>query len=431
MGFQQALSGLDASTSQLDAIGNNIANANTVGFKASTTQFADVFAASLNGSGTNQTGIGTKVSAITQNFAQGNVTASNNSLDMAINGEGFFRMSQNGSISFSRDGQFQLDKNGYLTNAQGLQVTGYQADVNGNIVAATPVPLNIPTANLSPSATANATVGLNLDATSTTPTGTTFNPLDPTTFNNSTSLTIYDSLGNSHIATLYFSKDSTVNTAIPSTANATASWSTYLTVDGNTVPAVTPPTAPTPIGSLGFTSSGALVYPTAASPLKTGQIQVTVPLSNGATSSQKITLDFSSTSQYGAPFGVNQLSQDGFTSGQLSGFSTSPDGVIQGRYSNGQSKNLGQIVLANFTAPQGLEPLGNGQWAETTASGSALVGAPSTGNLGVIQAGAVESSNVDLTTELVDMITAQRDYQANAQAIKTEDQIQQTLVNLR
>ncbi len=435
MGFQQALSGLDASTSQLDAIGNNIANANTVGFKASSTQFADVFAASLNGAGTNQTGIGTRVSAITQNFAQGNITASNNSLDMAINGQGFFRMSQNGSISYSREGQFQLDKNGYLTNAQGLQVTGYQADANGKIVAATPVALTIPTANLSPSATANATVGLNLDATSTTPTGTTFNPLDPTTFNNSTSLTIYDSLGNSHIATLYFSLDKPANTtATTANPSVTATWSTFLTVDGSTVNLATPLTGgaqTSAIATLGFTSSGSLVYPPAASPLKLGQLQVSVPLTNGANTPQKLTLDFSATSQYGAPFGVNQLSQDGFTSGQLSGFSTSADGVIQGRYSNGQSKDLGQIVLANFTAPQGLEPLGNGQWAESTASGSALVGAPSTGNLGVIQAGATEASNVNLTTELVDMITAQRDYQANAQAIKTEDQIQQTLVNLR
>lgn len=435
MGFQQALSGLDASTSQLDAIGNNIANANTVGFKASTTQFADVFAASLNGAGTNQTGIGTKISAITQNFAQGNITASNNSLDMAINGQGFYRMSQNGSISYSRDGQFELDKNGYLVNAQGLQVTGYQADVTGKIVAATPVALNIPTANLNPSATANAVAGLNLDATSSAPTGTTFNPLDPTTFNNSTSLTVYDSLGNSHIATLYFALDKPVNTtASGATTPATASWSTFLTIDGTTINPTTPlpgGAQATAVATLGFNSSGTLVYPPASGSLKAGQVQVSVPLTNGATSPQKLTLDFSSTSQYGAPFGVNQLSQDGFTSGQLSGFSTSPDGVIQGRYSNGQSKDLGQIVLANFTDPQGLEPLGSGQWAETTTSGSALVGAPSTGNLGVIQSGAVESSNVDLTTELVDMITAQRDYQANAQAIKTEDQIQQTLVNLR
>jgi flagellar hook protein FlgE len=430
MGFQQGLSGLDAATSQLDAIGNNIANANTVGFKASTAEFADVFAASLNGAGTNQTGIGTKISAVAQQFAQGNIAASNNSLDMAINGQGFFRMSQNGSIFFSRNGQFQLDKNGYLVNAQGVQLTGYQADVNGNIVAATPVPLNIPTANLSPSATTSGVVGLNLDSRSTAPATTTFSPTDPTSFNNSTSMTIYDSLGNSHVATLYFSLDSTPNAAAV-TAGATSSWSTYMTVDGSVVPTVVPPAIPTPIASLGFNSSGTLVYPTAAAPLKAGQVNVSVALTNGANSPQKIKMDFSASSQYGAAFGVNQLTQDGFTSGQLSGFSTGPDGVIQGRYSNGQSKDLGQIVLANFSDPQGLQPQGNSLWSESTTSGAALVGAPATGSLGVIQAGATESSNVDLTAELVNMITAQRIYQANAQAIKTEDQIQQTLVNLR
>jgi flagellar hook protein FlgE len=432
MGFQQGLSGLDAATSQLDAIGNNIANANTVGFKASTAEFADVFAASLNGAGANQTGIGTKISAVAQQFAQGNIAASNNSLDMAINGQGFFRMSQNGSIFYSRNGQFQLDKNGYLVNAQGVQLTGYQADVNGKIVAATPVPLNIPTANLSPSASTSGVVGLNLDSRSTTPATTTFSPTDPTSFNNSTSMTIYDSLGNSHVATLYFALDSAVPAGVTTaTPTATSAWSTYMTVDGTVVPAVVAPAPASPIATLGFNSSGTLIYPPASAPLKTGQVNVSIPLTNGANSPQSIKLDFSSSSQYGAAFGVNQLTQDGFTSGQLSGFSTGPDGVIQGRYSNGQSKDLGQIVLANFSDPQGLQPQGNSLWSESTTSGAALVGAPATGSLGVIQAGATESSNVDLTAELVNMITAQRIYQANAQAIKTEDQIQQTLVNLR
>ncbi len=426
MGFQQGLSGLDAASSQLDAIGNNIANANTVGFKESTAQFADVFAASLNGAGANQAGIGTKISTIAQQFSQGNISASNNSLDMAINGQGFFRMSQNGSISYSRNGQFQLDKNGDLVNAQGIQLTGYQADANGKILATSPAPINIPTASLSPRATTSGVVGVNLDSGSTAPTAA-FLPTDPTSFNNSTPMTIYDSLGNSHVAMVYFALDSAVPAAVTTaTPTATSSWSAYMTVDGNTVPA-----ANTPISTLAFNSSGTLVYPPAAAPLKTGQFNVSVPLTNGATTPQSILLDFSSTSQYGAAFSVNQLTQDGFTSGQLSGFSTGADGVIQGRYSNGQSKNLGQIVLANFSDPQGLAPQGNSLWSETTTSGAALVGAPSTGSLGVIQSGATEASNVDLTAELVNMITAQRIYQANAQAIKTEDQIQQTLVNLR
>ena len=412
------LSGLDASASQLNTIGNNIANASTVGFKSSNTQFSDIFASAFNSSSSTAIGIGTQVSRVSQSFTQGNIQSTGNPLDMAINGQGFFRMNNNGNITFTRNGQFQLDKNGYIVDSNGNQLTGYPATANGTIVAATPTPIQIPTANLAPTSSSQATIGVNLDSSSTVPTTTPFNPNDPTTFNNSTSMTVYDSLGNSHIATLYFALQ----------ASPAATWNTYLTVDGTSVPAVVPPT---PIGTLGFNSSGALVSPAAAPPLQLGQIAVSMPLTNGATTPQAITLDFANTTQYGSPFGVNQLSQNGYASGQLSGFTTSPTGIIQGNYSNGQSKNLGQVALANFADPQGLLSMGNNQWQESFNSGSALVGAPGSGNLGAIQSGAVEGSNVNLTSELVDMITAQRNYQANAQTIKTEDQLTQTLVNLR
>ena len=418
MAFQQGLSGLDASASQLNTIGNNIANASTVGFKSSNTQFSDIFASAFNSSSSTAIGIGTQVSRVSQSFTQGNIQSTGNPLDMAINGQGFFRMNNNGNITFTRNGQFQLDKNGYIVDSNGNQLTGYPATANGTIVAATPTPIQIPTANLAPTSSSQATIGVNLDSSSTVPTTTPFNPNDPTTFNNSTSMTVYDSLGNSHIATLYFALQ----------ASPAATWNTYLTVDGTSVPAVVPPT---PIGTLGFNSSGALVSPAAAPPLQLGQIAVSMPLTNGATTPQAITLDFANTTQYGSPFGVNQLSQNGYASGQLSGFTTSPTGIIQGNYSNGQSKNLGQVALANFADPQGLLSMGNNQWQESFNSGSALVGAPGSGNLGAIQSGAVEGSNVNLTSELVDMITAQRNYQANAQTIKTEDQLTQTLVNLR
>ena len=286
----------------------------------------------------------------------------------------------------------------------------------------------IPTANLSPSATSTATVGLNLNSGSTVPTAGTFSPTDPTSFNNSTSMTVYDSLGNSHVVTMYFALASSATTP-PALASTTASstWNTYLTVDGTAVPGTPAPA----LGQLGFNASGTMVYPPAGT-LKLGQLNATVPTSVTPGANQlSMVLDFSTTTQYGASFGVNQLSQNGYTSGQLSGFNTGPSGIIQGTYSNGQSKNLGQIVLANFADPQGLQSQGNNQWSESTASGAALVGAPATGSLGVIQSGATEASNVDLTAELVNLITAQRNYQANAQTIKTEDQIQQTLVNLR
>ncbi len=425
MAFQQGLSGLDASSSQLNAIGNNIANASTVGYKSSNTQFSDIFASAFNGSSASSIGIGTQVANVAQNFSQGNIQTTGNSLDMAINGLGFFRMSNNGTISYTRDGQFQLNNKGDLVDAFGNSVTGYQATSAGTIVAATPVPLQIPTSNLAPTSTSSATVGVNLNSSSTVPATTPFNPTDPTTFNNSTSMTVYDSLGNSHIATVYFSLV-TPTPASVTAAGGTAAWNTYLTMDGTAVPP-----AATPIGTLGFNASGTMVYPAATGTLKTGQVSVSVPFTNGATTPQAMTLDFSSTTQYGSPFGVNQLSQNGYASGQLSGFSVSSTGIIQGNYSNGQSKNLGQIALANFADSQGLQSIGNNQWAQTNASGNALVGAPGTGNLGAIQSGATEGSNVNLTTELVNMITAQRNYQANAQTIKTEDQITQTLVNLR
>ena len=419
MAFQQGLSGLDASASQLNTIGNNIANASTVGFKSSNTQFSDLIASAFSSASSAPVGIGTQISRVSQSFTQGNIQSTGNSLDMAINGQGFFRMNNNGNITFTRNGQFQLDKNGFLVNASGSQVTGYPATANGTIVAATPTPIQIPTANLAPTPTSQGTVGVNLDSSSTVPATTPFNPTDPTTFNNSTSMTVYDSLGNSHIATLYF---------VLNPPPATASWNTYLTVDGTSVPGTGGTSS---IGTLGFSSNGTLTNPAAAPPLQTGQIAVSLPLTNGAATPQAITMSFGNSTQYGSPFGVNQLVQNGYTSGQLSGFTTSPTGIIQGNYSNGQSKNLGQIALANFANPQGLQSLGNNQWGESFSSGSALIGAPGSGNLGAIQSSAVEGSNVNLTSELVNMITAQRNYQANAQTIKTEDQITQTLINLR
>lgn len=430
MAFQQGLSGLDSSSSQLNAIGNNISNASTVGYKSSNTQFADIFASTFNGSGSSSIGIGTQVSAVAQNFTQGNIQTTGNSLDMAINGLGFFRMSNNGTISYTRDGQFQLNNKGFLVDAFGNNLTGFQATANGTIVAATPASLQIPTANLTPTSTTTSTVGVNLNSSSTVPATTPFNPADSTTFNNSTSLTMYDSLGNSHVATLYFALASPTPATVTA-AGGSAAWNTYLTVDGTSVPAVVPPATPTTIGTLGFNTTGTMVYPAAAGTLKLGQISTSIPLTNGATTPQIMTMDFSPSTQYGSPFGVNQLTQNGYTSGQLSGFTTSATGIIQGNYSNGQSKNLGQIALANFTDSQGLQSSSNNQWSQTNASGTALVGAPGTGNLGAIQSGATEGSNVNLTSELVAMITAQRNYQANAQTIKTEDQITQTLINLR
>lgn len=406
MSFQQGLSGLNTSGKALDVIGNNVANAATVGFKGSRAEFADLYAASLSGGGAGDVGIGAKLAVVAQQFTQGNVTTTNNSLDMAINGQGFFRLSQNGAVTYSRNGQFKLDASGYIVNNAGRKVQGYLADSAGNIVTSSPTDLQLNTADLTPNATANVTVGLNLDSRAAI-NSSTFDPNDSTTYTRSTSLSIYDSLGNAHVGTLYFQK------------SAANTWNQFLTIDGTQVTL-----APT---ALTFDTNGTLLTP-AGGTVTAASFTPTTP---AGASPINLTFDFSNTSQYGSAFGVNKLDQDGYASGRLSGFNIDSSGIIKGRYTNGQSRNLGQFVLTNFANPQGLQPLGNNEWAETTASGTALVGEPGTSSLGLVQSAAVEDSNVDLTQELVGMITMQRVYQANAQTIKTQDQVLQTLVNLR
>ena len=420
MAFQQGLSGLNAASKGLDVIGNNIANSNTVGFKSSQAQFADVYANSLTGGGS-AIGIGVQVATVAAQFSQGNVSSSSNPLDIAINGNGFFRMSDNGAITFSRNGQFQLDKAGFIVNAQGVSLTGYPVNANGLIVPSAPVPLQIPTGDISPQVTSTVDATLNMDARLAQPVTAVFDPADPTSYSNSTSLTIYDTLGNQHLMSMFL-----VKTAVPN------QWNTFATVDGTAAANVNLGGGAGVPTQVNFNTNGIL---TSAMP-----ITVTIDLAavatangliNGATTPLVLDLDFSGTSQFGSNFGVNSLAQNGYTSGRLSGLGVGKDGIMQGRYSNGQSRSIGQIVLANFNNSQGLQPLGNTLWAETPDSGPAAVGAPNTGSLGLLQASAVEDSNVDLTAELVNMITMQRAYQANAQAIKTQDAVLQTLVNLR
>ncbi len=403
MSFQQGLSGLNAAAKNLDAIGNNVANANTVGFKQSQAQFADVYANSLNGGGSSQVGLGVKVAQVTQQFSQGNITATNNALDIAINGGGFFRMESNGEVTYQRNGQFQLDRQGFIVNSSGAKLTGYTANSSGVLSTGSPAPLSISTTDLVPSATTTVNAVLNLDSRNATPSVTPFNMNDPLTFNNSSAVSVFDSLGNAHTLQTYYVK------------TAANTWNVYASMDGN---------ASFQPGTLTFDSSGALTN---------SPTTLTIPpqtLTTGA-NTLGFPMDFAGTTQFGSSFSVNTLNQNGYTSGRLGGFNIGPDGVIQGRYTNGQSAVLGQVILANFANPNGLQQLGNNQWAETAASGNPLVGTPNSGSLGVLQSSAVEDSNVDLTAELVNMITAQRVYQANAQTIKAQDSVLQTIVNLR
>jgi flagellar hook protein FlgE len=417
MGFQQGLSGLNASSKSLEVIGNNIANANTVGAKAARAEFADVYANALGGN--NEIGIGVTVTAVAQQFSQGNITTTDNPLDVAINGNGFFEVQKGGTVSYTRNGQFKLDRFGFIVNNEQQQLMGYPADATGTIIAGAAVPLQMPTGGITPAVTTTIGMEMNLDARAavTLPgAGAPIDFADPSTYNNATSQTVYDAKGDSVALTYYFQK------------SAADTWNVYIAANGT--PIATAGGNPAASTTITFPASGGA--PTAPA----GTVAIDIPAVANAAGALSvpitgIALDVSKATEYGSAFGVTDLSQDGYASGQLVGAQIEADGIINARYSNGQTRPAGQIEIASFRNPQGLEPLGGNAWSRTFASGDPLVGAPGSGNLGVLQSGAVEDSNVDLTAELVDMITAQRVYQANAQTIKTQDQILQTIVNLR
>jgi len=419
MSFQQGLSGLNAASSSLDVIGNNISNASTVGFKSGSANFSDIYAASLGIVSGAKIGIGVGVGAVQQQFTQGNLTTTNNPLDLALNGGGFFRLSDEGAISYTRNGQFHIDNGGYIINDQRARLTGYPVAANGTITPSNPVELQISAGQIAPLASSDPLAGemravLNLDSRGSVPAVTPFDFSDPETYNYSTALTVFDTLGVVHNLTTFYVLNGTA---------APGEWTVHATLDGANPQVVS---GSNPGGNLVFNTSGALDPASALRTLPTWNLTTgaATPWSPGV-------MDFTGTTQYGNGSNVDRLTQGGFTSGSLVGVGVNADGIVQGRYSNGQTRNMGQVVLATFADPNGLLSLGNNQWSLTSLSGPELIGAPASGSRGVIQSAAVEDSNVDLTKALVDMITAQRNYQANAQTIKTQDQIMQTLVNLR
>lgn len=407
MAFGTAISGLSAAQSDLNVIGNNIANAGSNGFKESRAEFADVYPASNLGTSSVTAGTGVKVAAVTQQFAQGNISFSNNNLDLAISGRGFFRLSDAGTTVYSRAGAFQLDRNNLLSNSAGMHLTGFLANATGSITGALGN-LQISNADLAPSATTSIAIGVNLDASAAVP-GIAFNSANASSYNSSTSTTVYDSLGVSHLATMYFRK------------SASNTWDTYVFVDG--VQRDGP-------DALGFSTSGALTTVNGvAVPPSTVTSAAFAP--GGGAANMTLALDYTSATQFGSPFGVNMLSQDGYTTGRLAGVAIDQTGVVFARYTNGQSRAQGQVALSNFANPQGLQSVGNTNWAETATSGIALTGAPATASLGVVQSGALEDSNVELSSQLVKMIIAQRNFQANAQTIQTENAMTQAIINVR
>ena len=419
MSFQQGLSGLNASSKNLEVIGNNVANANTVGAKSSRAEFADMYASALNGADTNSIGIGVNLAAVTQQFTQGNITTTENPLDLAINGNGFFEVTNGIQTLYTRNGQFQANKDGYIVNSAGMQLMGYPADDQGVIQPGAARALQLPTGGVDPNVTTEVNVEMNLDsrlATTLPASGAQIDFNDAATYNNATSISVYDAKGQDVAVTYYFQK------------SATDSWNVYATANGVTLAGTA--AAPLPVTSITFPSDGSA--PTAP----TGPVSITIPATTNSAGAATLAipgvqLDLTKATQFGSPFGVTDMSQDGYAAGKLASLSIESSGIVMATYSNGQSKPAGQIELATFRNPQGLSPQGGNVWARTFASGDPTVGTPSTGNMGALQASALEESNVDLTGELVDMITAQRVYQANAQTIKTQDAVLQTLVNLR
>ena len=405
MGFHHGLSGLNAASKSLDVSGHNIANSNTIGFKRSRAEFNEMVASAM---GTGQcpgsagAGIGVSVAVVTQQFSQGVITPTANGLDMAINGDGFFVVNTPSGTAYTRNGAFQLDKNGFLVTANGDKVQGW---ADANATGTQPVDLQFPTGAGIPG---RQTTGLSIQAANlpaTAPDATSVTPNTPR-HTYGTSLQVYDSQGVAIPVEVYFVK------------NGSNTWDVYDTLD----PAVT-----TPVGQVTFDGEGKFVSSTVTG--LNGDPSAANP--NNPPAPWDVTIDFDNVTQFGSKFAVADLTQDGYASGELTGVSVSGDGTLMASYSNGITRPEAQVALARFTNPQGLASAGNNNWVATADAGPVIEGTAGSGSFGEIQGCALEESNVDLTAELVGMMTAQRAYQANAQTIKTQDQVFSTLVNLR
>jgi len=405
MPFRIALSGLNAAQADLNVTANNIANTSTTGFKGSRTEFADLFAVSLQGVSSNATGNGVRVAAVSQQFAQGNIEFTDSNLDLAVSGQGMFILSDQGALAYTRAGAFQMNRDGYVVNSQNQRLQVYPPLAGGGFNTGGLSDLRLQTTDSPPAATANVDYILNLPGNAVPPPVAPFDPNNPNTFNQATSLTLYDSLGATHTGTMYFTKTATAN-----------QWTAQLTIDGATVG--TPQTLQySNTGLLSAPVGGLLPFP-AYTPT-TGAAPMTV------------TVNMAQSTQFGNNFAVNAVTQDGYTTGRLIGMDVDETGIVQARFTNGNSQPLGQVAVANFANPQGLQQLGNTQWAETFSSGQAVRGQAGNSGFGLLQSGALEAANVDVTEQLVNMITAQRNFQANAQMISTADSITQTIINLR
>jgi flagellar hook protein FlgE len=402
--FNIALSGLTAASSALDITSNNISNSNTTGYKSSQAEFGTVFSSGAVNLNTSTAGEGVQLVASPQQFTQGDITTTSSPLDMAISGNGFFTVSGTNGYVYTRNGEFQEDKNGNVTTSTGQFLQVYPPLTNGGFNTGALQDLNLNTAQSAPVATSTGTVNVNLPSNDTAPTATPFDPTNPATYSQSTSTTVYDSLGNSYPATFFYTQTATAGL-----------WDVNMTVNGTQVGGAQ---------TLQFNSAGTVTAP-ANGALTFAPFTPT----DGATP-MSMTFNYGSSTQYGTQFGVNSITQNGYTTGQLSTVSVNSTGVVSAVYTNGRSTQLGQLAIANFPNPQGLQQLSDTEWTQTFSSGTVVQGTAGSAGFGTVQSSALESSNVDLTTELVNMITEQRAFQANAQVITTADQMSQTVIGI-
>ncbi|MBD0706232.1 flagellar hook protein FlgE [Pseudomonas sp. Fig-3] len=440
MSFNIGLSGLYAANKHLDVTGNNIANVATTGFKSSRAEFEDVYSATRLGSGTKTVGNGVRLANVSQQFSQGDVNNTGNVLDMGIQGSGFFVLSNDGSLSYTRAGTFKTDKEGFITNSDGTaRLQGYGVDANGNILNGILTDLRIDTSNLPPQATSLVSSTINLNSTATPISQAApyvFDPTDTATFTKQFTTPVYDTQGNQHSMDQYMVKTG---------ANT---WDVYTLIDGRNLNGSAPvaPNAPVP-STMTFDSSGKLVQvstpgpvtvpptaPTISNDLELdgwvpGTVTNGVWTANGAGSST-ITVSMANTTQFNADTARSIPAQNGYATGQITNLTIDGSGVLLANFSNNQTKPIGQLALASFTNEQGLQPVGGSSWKETFASGIPGYDAPETGTLGSIVSNSLEESNVNLTNELVELIKAQSNYQANAKTISTQSTIMQTIIQM-
>lgn len=461
MSFNIALSGVSASQKDLDTTANNIANVNTVGFKESRAEFGDVYAASLLAAGKTKVGDGVLTQEVSQQFSQGSLSFTNNALDLAITGNGFFATVPeitSRDFSFTRAGQFKLDSNNFVVNSNGDNLLGFPVNPDGtsaSVAISTTEPVRIPDSSGSPQKTNEVDMRFNLPASDSAKVPGAFDPTDPLTYNAATSVTIYDSLGDSHVMTYYFLKDND-----PANINE---WYVAAAIDDKLIDMTNadgtnadPATATNALGltsgnpvtaaKMRFSDGGDFVALLAADGNAQANNKITTEqlggniLSNGSDATQQISIDFNldvsgadpnEPTQFASAFEVTSLEQDGLPVGRLTGIDIGPDGLVRATFSNGTSEPIIRVALVRFSNEQGLTQQSSTQWKESILSGEALAGEATTGTFGDINSSALEQANVNLTTELIDMIIAQRNFQANSRALEVNNQLNQTILNIR